>query len=373
MQMVVKNGGTFSLNAGESVLSVLKKRNLAIFSNCGGHGTCGKCAVRFLKGAPLPLPADRKRFSPSQLREGYRLACLAKPAQDCIVEMAFEKEKEFILTSSALPSDALSSQMKSQVLLREDPKQYGDTFVIADLGTTTIVLQLVEAESGRVIDTYRALNPQRQYGSDVVSRMEHALAGMDHLLADCVHYLLEGAVEKWLQAGFSPLFVVLAGNTVMDHLLLHMDVSGLSHAPFTPVTTEQVVTDIAMLKCYVMPGISAFVGGDIMAGMLSVREQMRKEKVEKALLIDLGTNGEMALIDKDRTVCTATAAGPAFEGGASANVPGTDMIALVARMLSCGIIDETGLICEEYFHNGVTVDHVCIRQEDVRGLQNRGA
>ena len=103
MQMVVKNGGTFSLNAGESVLSVLKKRNLATFSNCGGHGTCGKCAVRFLKGAPLPLPADRKRFSPSQLREGYRLACLAKPAQDCIVEMAFEKEKEFILTSSALP------------------------------------------------------------------------------------------------------------------------------------------------------------------------------------------------------------------------------------------------------------------------------
>ena len=153
MQMVVKNGGTFSLNAGESVLSVLKKRNLAIFS-------CGKCAVRFLKGAPLPLPADRKRFSPSQLREGYRLACLAKPAQDCIVEMAFEKEKEFILTSSALPSDALSSQMKSQVLLREDPKQYGDTFVIADLGTTTIVLQLVEAESGRVIDTYRALNTE---------------------------------------------------------------------------------------------------------------------------------------------------------------------------------------------------------------------
>ena len=155
MQMVVKNGGTFSLNAGESVLSVLKKRNLATFSNCGGHGTCGKCAVRFLKGAPLPLPADRKRFSPSQLREGYRLACLAKPAQDCIVEMAFEKEKEFILTSSALPSesDALSSQMKSQVLLQEDPERYGDTFVIADLGTTTIVLQLVEAESGRVIDT----------------------------------------------------------------------------------------------------------------------------------------------------------------------------------------------------------------------------
>ena len=79
-------------------------------------------------------------------------------------------------------------------------------------------------------------------------------------------------MEKWLQAGFSPLFVVLAGNTVMDHLLLHMDVSGLSHAPFTPVTTGQVVTDIAMLKCYVMPGISAFVGGDIMAGADAERE-----------------------------------------------------------------------------------------------------
>lgn len=170
----------------------------------------------------------------------------------------------------------------------------------------------MEAESGRVIDTYRALNPQRQYGSDVVSRMEHALAGMDHLLLTVSIICWRAQWKSGCRQDFSPLFVVLAGNTVMDHLLLHMDVSGLSHAPFTPVTTEQVVTDIAMLKCYVMPGISAFVGGDIMAGMLSVREQMRKEKAEKALLIDLGTNGEMALIDKDRTVCTATAAGPAL-------------------------------------------------------------
>ena len=75
MQMVVKNGGTFSLNAGESVLSVLKKRNLATFSNCGGHGTCGKCAVRVISGHVPVTGADRAFFSKEALEQGWRLAC----------------------------------------------------------------------------------------------------------------------------------------------------------------------------------------------------------------------------------------------------------------------------------------------------------
>ena len=70
------------------------------------------------------------------------------------------------------------------------------------------------------------------------------------------------------------------------------------------------------------------------------------------LFIDLGTNGEMAAAGKGRLICTATAAGPAFEGGAAANVPGTDMIALLAEMLETGIIDESGLLEDAYFEKG---------------------
>lgn len=362
IQVVVKGEGTFSLEKGESVLSVLKDEKIAEISNCGGNGTCQKCVVRFIKGAPLPGPGDRKKFDASQLRDGYRLACLAKPVQDCILELCIEEKKEFILTESSI--------MKVDVIpMEETAENYGDTMITVDLGTTSIVLQLVEIERGIIIDTYQALNPQRRYGADVISRMQHALTGNGRLLSEKVMNCIQNGMARWTMAGFAPKLAVIAGNTVMAHLLMEYDVQGLSKAPFAPVTLEPVSTQIGDVPAIIMPGISAFVGGDIVSGIMACQKKMASTGVKYALLLDLGTNGELALIGPDKILCTATSAGPAFEGGATVNVPGSDMIDITARLLSKNIVDDTGLIGEEYFHQGITVDGVMIRQEDIRGLQ----
>ena len=380
IQVVIKGEGTFSLKRGENVLSVLSEDKQEAMNGCAGNGTCGKCAVRFIMGAPLPTATDRKFFSPSALREGYRLACSARPQQNCIVEFIFEEEKIEIVDQVAFkgeePEEPLGGQMNSLVMVRVSPAEYGDTMVVVDLGTTTIVMQLVEIETGRVIDTYKTLNPQRRFGADVVTRMQKALGGDEQLLAECVQYCLDGEINKWLYAGFSPELIVVAGNTCMTYFYNEIDVTELSKAPFEATRLGRIETDIAHIRTVFLPGLSAFVGGDITAGLLAAIRKLREEKSDAkgkggkfSLFVDLGTNGEIALIGEDKIWATATSAGPAFEGGANANTPGSDMVKIIATLLSKNMIDETGLFSEEFFNSGVTVDGVLIRQEDVRSVQ----
>lgn len=397
VSITIQNIGTFSLQKGESVLSVLKDQKLLSFSHCGGNGTCGRCAVQFTKGAPIPQPGDRRRFTGQQLREGWRLACLARPVMDATLWFQPPKEKMTVVTENAfrLQNDVTSggngnyresacvaeekvveksveermTSDKIQMLCKGVTDEKRDTLVAIDLGTTTVVMQLIEAGSGRVIDTCRMMNPQRQFGADVISRMEKAMAGESAALTACIGSCLKNGMKKWLEAGFAPKLAVLAGNTVMIHLLLGQDVTNLAKAPFQPVTTAQQIWRNREVTTVIIPGISAFVGGDIMAGILACQEDMHREGIETALLVDLGTNGEMALLHQGKILCTATAAGPAFEGGVTANVPGADLIRIVAGLLRSGVVDETGLILREEMREGLSVDDVMIRQDDIRNLQ----
>ena len=356
IEIEIQNEGTFSLTKGENVLSVLIEQGLFKTSHCGGHGTCGKCEVCFLSGAPLPKPADRRRFSPQQLRDGWRLACMAKPQQDCVIALKERRDDGFILDEV--------------LLFGEGEGVSGDeTMILADLGTTTIVLLLVEKKTGRILETYKEMNPQRIYGADVISRMEHAMEGKNRELSDLVNMVMNTAITAWKAKGYVPEKIILAGNTVMLHLLMNYDVSGLSRAPFEAVTTMSVSFESAGIRGVTVPGISAFVGGDIVAGMLLCKRLMRTEKVSRALLIDLGTNGEMALISPEGNHCTATAAGPAFEGGFGGRMYGADVILAVAGLLRKGIVDETGLMMQPHFSEGYEEGEVQIRQEDIRALQ----
>ncbi len=380
IQIVIKGEGTFSLKRGENVLSVLSEEKQAAISGCGGNGTCGRCAVRFIMGATMPTATDRRLFTPAALREGYRLACMARPQQNCIVEFCFDDEQIEIVDRTVFPGEQLDQetaggQMDSLVLVRVSPSDFGDTMVVVDLGTTSIVMQLIEINTGRVIDTYKTLNPQRRFGADVMSRITQALMGDDVLLAECVRYCLDGEIDKWLFAGFSPELIVVACNTTMTYLYNEIDVTELSKAPYAATSLDKIETDIAHIRTIFLPGLSAFVGGDITAGLLACMKREAEAEPKDSdgdrnvLFVDLGTNGEMALLKGDRIWATATSAGPAFEGGANANTPGTDMIRIIATLLSKGMIDETGLFREEYFKNGVSVDGVLIRQEDIRSIQ----
>lgn len=367
--ITIQNVGTFSLQRGESVLSMLKRHNLLTFSHCGGNGICGNCRVRFLEGTPLPCPGDRKIFSPQELRQGWRLACLAKPQRDTKLILAPMQEKMTVLSITELGQPRQTMSQILPCVNSDNSQEKTASMVVIDLGTTTIVMQLREIGSGRIIDTYTALNPQRSFGADVVARMQKAVVGDAAQLSECVVHCLESGMEKWLRMGFTPAFAVLAGNTVMLHLLLGQDVQGLAGAPFEPVTTAEQSYDILGVETVIMPGISAFVGADIMAGILACRRDMEQDGLKSTLLVDLGTNGEMALLQGRDIFCTATAAGPAFEGGATVNVPGADMIHIAAQLLQSGCVDETGLVKDPSLRSGVTVEGVLIRQEDIRNLQ----
>lgn len=420
-----------------TLMSVLQKNRLLTGSNCGGRGVCGDCAVQFLDGAPIPVAMERKRFSPEELRRGYRLACMAKPRTDCVVRLLNHREAEVPILTKTIPlsenidlsgqekkytenqtagamelpnerMDGAENGIKSATVISKNQtgvtKSDAAGYMIAvDLGTTTIAMQLYSMESGEAVDTYCEHNPQRSYGADVLSRIQASCAGHRAELQRLVCETLLRGLRRFLSylsmrcedAG-SLRCICIAGNTTMEHLLMGYDVQGLGRSPFTPVeigvqettlarlfacleqktstfargmaagtasAVEPQIWEREALRClpvYLAPGISTFVGGDMVAGLYALRMLPGFEKTDGGVrfLIDLGTNGEMAITDGKRMLVTATAAGPAFEGGGESGLIGTDRIALVASFLRRGILDETGLLEEPYFTEGVPVEPV---------------
>lgn len=245
----------------------------------------------------------------------------------------------------------------------ESPKMQGNGGCIAavDIGTTTVALQLRSLQDGSIRDTFTCLNPQGKYGADVLSRIE--AAGNPQIKeAMCRE------IREVLQMGITRFGeiheIVIAANTTMVHLLMDLDVSLLGQYPFQPETLSELRTNLFGVPAVILPGISAFVGADIFAGIYALSMHKRQEIT---LLLDLGTNGEMVLGNRERLLATATAAGPAFEG--NADCYGTDLMALAARLLDEGLLDETGLLADPYFEEGIDIGGVRLTQNYVRQLQ----
>lgn len=235
-----------------------------------------------------------------------------------------------------------------------------------DIGTTTVAMLLYN-EDGSVADQYACVNPQIEYGRDVLSRIS---AAQDPETAHTMQIQVRRTVEKGLER-FSgklkdgeTLWAVLAANTAMTYLFMGWNTEELGHAPFRAAHLTAAETEVGGVPCFVFPGISAFAGGDILAGMYACR---MAESEEITLLIDLGTNGEMVLGNSRRRIACAAAAAPAFEGGAG--IWGADMVSLAARLLEENILDETGLMVPEYFDEGIRVGGVLVTQQAVRNIQ----
>lgn len=242
-----------------------------------------------------------------------------------------------------------------------------------DIGTTTVAMQLRSLQDGSVPDTFTCLNPQGKYGADVLSRIE-AAENPQVKKAMCreIREALETGILQFqktldrlcLPAEEKLCGIAIAANTTMVHLFMDLDVSRLGHSPFQPETLSEIQTNFLGIPAVILPGISAFVGADIFAGIHALSMQ---ERQEITLLLDLGTNGEMVLGNRERMVATATAAGPAFEG--NTDNYGTDLMALAARLLEEGLLDETGLLADPYFEEGITIGGVRLTQNYVRQLQ----
>ena len=403
-----------------TIMSTLLKSNLISDSFCGGRGDCGRCKIQFLKGATIPTVLERSTMEPAELRKGYRLACLAKPKNDCVIRLALADDLQIAILSNMIDVTENADQLSQQILQTENHKSEvmessvdtvpsanipdsggnkitgvmnnkdPDVMIVVDLGTTTIAMQLMELDAGRMIDTYCEMNPQRRYGADVLSRIQASCEGNRETLQRLVVEVLERGVEHFRNQNAAIKCMCIAGNTTMEHLLMGYDVSSLGSSPFTPVEIglQEYRHPAWDFKVWLTPGISAFVGGDIVAGLYAcgmlakhfpgqfagqkecgnpakfVNPSEHDKQANTSLLIDLGTNGEMSITDGTRMIVTATAAGPAFEGGASAGVVGSDMIACVAELLRQGILDETGLLAEPYFTKGVSLQRTDLAKDE---------
>lgn len=272
-------------------------------------------------------------------------------------------------------------------ILSEHRETTASDILCVDIGTTTIAM----TGGGGI---YRAVNPQRCFGADVLSRIQAANSrNLDKLKELVTSEILRGM--KYLYNDTVPKEIIVSANTTMVHFLMGWDCSGLGQFPFTPVSLDTQKTEFANnIPMTVIGGISTYVGGDIVSGIYSCG---MSESEDISLFVDLGTNGEIALGNSNKIIATSTAVGPAFEGGEIScgcasvsgaicgidgdniktidNAPpigicGTGLIEVVYELLQKGISDKTGLLNEKYFENGYTVtDKIKFTQMDMRQVQ----
>ena len=278
---------------------------------------------------PIPAPAQPQR------------SCLDALAG--IVDISdLADSPEFLRGAGALLREGTltATYAQDRLLGLESGDTTGQTYGLAvDIGTTTVVASLLNLETGAEVDHAAALNPQSAHGQDVLTRISFAQK------ADQGLEILQRAIADGLNAIIRTLCVrngvdaehiyelTIAANATMLHLLLGVDPSSMGRAPYLPVFTRALHPKAADLglrvspfaRVYCLPGVSAYVGADIVAGAALCRLQSTEENI---LFIDIGTNGEIVLSRKGTLYACSCAAGPALEG----------------MNISCGMLAGTGAI-----------------------------
>lgn len=269
---------------------------------CGGKGTCGKCKVRLLDGQIETSVPHQQILLRLKLPQDWRLACFSKCTSDTTLEV--EQFNHLILADE--------SEFEFQ------PQQgYG---IAVDLGTTTVVAQLVDMSSAKVLAVETMLNPQVRFGADLISRIQACVDGQAKEMSQIICSAIGTMIEKLLKKHPVEIQkIVLVGNTAMQLIFSDCDVTSLASYPFSTNNLETKYFDTTELgwkfesaeKVQFFPSIGSFVGSDILAGIVATDLY---EKDHYTALIDLGTNGEIVVGNNEQIVCASTAAGPAFEG-----------------------------------------------------------
>ncbi|MBN1844188.1 MAG: DUF4445 domain-containing protein [Sedimentisphaerales bacterium] len=427
---------------GRTLLEAARQAGIDLETVCGGLGTCGKCTVELKdsrervlacqypvhRDLVVVIPEAARPIRQRILEEGVAVShSAADPAvrkifvqlpEPCLTDLAsdWRRLREHLAraalgdkTESADRAPLEIPDQASLSLLRQLPGllragqfsgtavchgssvvawEPGDTRqslhgVAVDLGTTTMVLHLVDLRSGQVIQTSSRANPQIEFGDDVISRIQYASVhegGLQRLQQKVIAALNELIRSVTAAAGLETRFVyemTVAGNATMQHILLRVPVAHLAQAPYVSVfqdgqdvTAGELDLDIhPQGNVHVLPSIAAHVGGDTVAVALAT--DLGQGDAPR-LALDLGTNGEILLGHRRRLLACSTAAGPAFEGAriahgmraatgaieqvrlnedveltvidevAPAGICGSGLIDAVAELLRVGILSDTG-------------------------------
>jgi uncharacterized 2Fe-2S/4Fe-4S cluster protein (DUF4445 family) len=381
------NGTSKTVSCSENtiLLNALEEEQRELVETpCGGKGICGKCKVKITAAEPPVITdADKKKLTKEELEAGYRLACVAPVTGDMevtlpdktdavqILESGIDYhgetspcvEKQYItmtepnlddqvddytrITSALEKPDIyfdLKEMAKIPELLREHDYKVtavynqqelltiegGDTKTVnygiaVDIGTTTVVAYLIDLDRGKKIDVTSGLNKQKQFGQDVISRINHTMVEADGLhtlqtrIIDQLNELIETLISRNSIDRNNIYSMSLVGNTTMIHLALGLPPRYISTVPFIPVSTRRMIVPAGELglniapagRLYIVPALSGYIGADIISAVLA-SEMYNSDAL--SLLIDIGTNGEIVLGNKDHMTACSTAAGPAFEG-----------------------------------------------------------
>jgi len=370
--------------SGRNLLQHIRDNGFEIFAPCGGNGTCGKCRVQIIG-------------------IGSVTSCVYYPENDIEVFLPDHRESQ-ILTTQYKYSTKVTPYPGEVTMKASYPLG-----VAIDIGTSTLAFYLVNLITGSLEQTKGVINPQVKFGADVISRIQHCSGenGLKELQSEIVGVINDELKIFAKKAGVGHdqiVKITVAGNTTMLHLLLGVDPTSIAMAPFTPVFTDAKVLeadDIGIeanhkAELHILPSISGYVGADIVAGLASIAPP---EEIKSYLFIDIGTNGEMALVTPDKILCCSTAAGPAFEGaniscgmgafaGAITSFTGKNNFSTIANEPAIGIcgsglidivsflvvnkqVSEDGLLNREFniFRNEITNQLVSISQQDIREVQ----
>ncbi len=389
----------------DTALDILRRSGVFLSADCGGLGTCGRCRIRITDSSACPEPTDAERelISDAELDEGVRLACSLRAGEMQDRAEDWESGLEVEIPAGSLIHDMpFTAGIDMEIT---SLKQLGPSEVIAvDYGTTVISGALVDLNLG-VTGEASVINHQKAYGADVISRIRAANSGY---LEELRHVSWDDLEELALKLGRDPerARYIISGNTVMGHLISGFSCKGLGEYPYTPV-------DVSLRRDEnktFLPGVSAFVGADVVSGICACSLD---QAGEPWLYVDIGTNGEMALGTGSRIVTASAPAGPAFEGGGlSCGVPaaagavcgavitgskpfpyiigsdpgdgavkaspagicGSGAIDIAAELRKNRLIDENGTLAEEFSEDGFRIaDGVCVTQKDIREIQKAKA
>ena len=394
-----------------SILSSARKLGIEIPSECGGKGLCGKCRVRVEgKEALTPRTEIEKSF---KLGRDERLACQARVLRSGSIRVFIKSLGKYTILS-----DTIKDEIRLEPFVyrkngkvfwqdRQIDKSKGRIYGLAiDVGTTTLASQIIDLESGKRIATLAGKNPQASFGDDVISRIDYTMRNKNGLKE------LQNIVIKEINAGLTRIAeekgeilediyeAVVVGNSTMRNIFFGLDVSSLGVIPFEPLTCEPINRKAKELGLKINPQANVYgaplIGGHAGADALADIIATGLYKAERpSMVIDIGTNGEVVIGNKERILTASCAAGGAYEGAAISSgvgavegainniriingrteyetignkpplgICGSGLIDLLGELLKNGIMSRKAKLKDDFF---ITPD-ISISQQDIYQL-----
>lgn len=369
------NGQETTLAAGETLFSAAARLGLNLPSSCRGQGKCRECLVEVRHGQECLSPRTAEE---SHLRGEFRLACCSRPreaAGEGRVEahslrrasLRVEQAALELPPAAQLDLSALDPAVRCEgdrVLLegREIARAYAGPLhgLAMDLGTTTVVVRCVNLESGEIVATAAFENPQRFGGSDVMARIQFDTEHPGRLLQRTLLGYLGRAIADFPVPAESIFELVVAGNPTMRDLFFGLDVRSIGQKPYHSLTEQEfragrrstTALDVPAkslrlplhpaARVYGLPLIGGHVGADAAACLLALVPHRADELVA---IMDIGTNTELFLGNRQRLLAASCPAGPAFEGRAiTCGMPGLDGAVARVALHDDGAVRELGVI-----------------------------